>query len=59
MGVFYYINSVALIEDLAIDEHYADPKQFYLDADKAYSQVSCSSRPSARQRHRSIRVSPY
>lgn len=39
MGVFYYIHSVALIEDLNIDAHYADPKEFYAAADAAYSQV--------------------
>lgn len=39
MGVLYYINSVALIEDLPIDEHYTDLKKFYAEADAAYSQV--------------------
>lgn len=39
MGVFYYIHSVALIEDLPLEEHYSDPKAFYAAADTAYSQV--------------------
>uniref|UniRef100_T1D5L0 Putative salivary secreted ribonuclease n=1 Tax=Psorophora albipes TaxID=869069 RepID=T1D5L0_9DIPT len=38
MGVFYYIHSVALIEDLPLEEHYATPKEFYAAADRAYSQ---------------------
>ena len=40
MGVFYYIHSVALIEDLPIEEHYKTPTEFYAAADRAYSQVS-------------------
>lgn len=40
MGIFYYVHSVALIEDLPLEAHYTDPKKFYADADKAYSQVS-------------------
>lgn len=43
MGIFYYIHSVALIEDLPIEHFYHDPKKFYADADKAYNQVSNSS----------------
>lgn len=39
MGVFYYIHSVALIEDLPLEEHYNDPDKFYAAADAAYSQV--------------------
>lgn len=39
MGVFYYIHSVALIEDLPIEEHYKTPTEFYAAADRAYSQV--------------------
>jgi len=42
MGVFYYIHSVALIEDLPIEEHYKTPSEFYAAADKAYSQVNKS-----------------
>ncbi|KAJ6641192.1 Ribonuclease kappa [Pseudolycoriella hygida] len=38
MGVFYYIHSVALIEDLPLEEHYSDPAEFYAAADMAYSQ---------------------
>ncbi len=39
MGVFYYIHSVALIEDLPLEAHYDDPNKFYAAADAAYSQV--------------------
>lgn len=39
MGVFFYIHSVALIEDLAVEEHYANPHEFYAAADAAYLQV--------------------
>jgi ribonuclease kappa len=39
MGVFYYIHSVALIEDLQLKEHYETIAEFYSEADKAYSQV--------------------
>lgn len=39
MGVFYYIHSVALVEDLALEEHYHTPQDFYAAVDKAYSQV--------------------
>jgi len=38
MGVFYYIHSVALIEDLPIEEHYHSPEEFYAAADRAYAQ---------------------
>lgn len=42
MGFFYYIRSVALIEDLNIDEEHVfkDPQEFYSEADKMYSLVS-------------------
>lgn len=44
MGVFYYIHSVALIEDLPLEEHYKSTEEFYAAADRAYSQVNnCSS----------------
>lgn len=39
MGIFYYIHSVALIEDLPLEHHYDNPKVFFAAADKAYSQV--------------------
>lgn len=39
MGVFFYIHSVALIEDLALELHYENPNDFYLAADRAYAQV--------------------
>ncbi|XP_058464099.1 ribonuclease kappa [Malaya genurostris] len=38
MGFFYFINSVALIEDLPLKEHYDSPQDFYAAADRAYSQ---------------------
>lgn len=43
MGVFYYIHSVALIEDLPLEDHYPTPQEFYAAADRAYSQVINSS----------------
>lgn len=42
MGVFYYIHSVALIEDLPEFE-YENPEQFYTNVNNAYNQVSGSS----------------
>lgn len=39
MGVFYFTRSVALIEDLPLEEHYDSPKEFYAAADLAYHQV--------------------
>jgi len=41
MGFFYYIRSVALIEDLNISEEhkFTDPQDFYSTADKMYSLV--------------------
>ncbi|XP_055309731.1 ribonuclease kappa [Sitodiplosis mosellana] len=38
MGIFYYVHSVALIEDLPLKHTYERPSDFYTDADKAYSQ---------------------
>lgn len=38
MGVFYYMHSVALIEDLPLEEHYPTVEEFYVEADKAYQQ---------------------
>lgn len=40
MGVFYFTHSVALVEDLPLEEHYHTPNEFYSAADQAYSQVS-------------------
>ncbi|CAD7077317.1 unnamed protein product [Hermetia illucens] len=37
MGVFYYIHSVALIEDLPEFE-YENPEQFYTNVNNAYNQ---------------------
>lgn len=42
MGVFFYIKSVALVEDLPLKEEYGSTenamKEFYADVDSAYSQ---------------------
>lgn len=38
MGFFYWIHSVALIEDLPLAEHYHTTAEFYTAADKAFSQ---------------------
>lgn len=38
MGIFYYLHSVALIEDLPLKEHYDSVEEFYAEADKAYQQ---------------------
>lgn len=43
MGLFYYIHSVALVEDLKLEEHYPTPDDFYAAADRAYSQVCFNS----------------
>ena len=40
MGLFYYMHSVALVEDLPLEDHYPTPTDFYAAADKAYGQVS-------------------
>lgn len=41
MGFFYYIRSVALIEDLTFSEELVkNVKEFYTEADKKYSLVS-------------------
>lgn len=39
MGIFYYVHSVALIEDLPLEHTYKKPSDFYTDADKGYGQV--------------------
>lgn len=38
MGIFFYIKSVALIEDLPLEEEYDSPEKFYTDADRGYAQ---------------------
>ncbi|XP_077284384.1 ribonuclease kappa [Arctopsyche grandis] len=38
MGAFYYIRSVALLEDLPLEEHYESVSAFYTAADSAYEQ---------------------
>lgn len=40
MGLFFYINSVALIEDLPLEEEYHSLEDFYAAANRAYKQVS-------------------
>lgn len=42
MGVFYYIHSVALIEDLNIEDHYSTPHEFYTEVDVAFKQVNAT-----------------
>lgn len=39
MGLFFYIHSVALIEDLPIEEEYHSLESFYTAANAAYNQV--------------------
>ena len=38
MGVFFYINSVALIEDIPLAEEYTDMNKLRTDMDKGYQQ---------------------
>jgi len=40
MGIFFFIKSVALVEDLPLKDDYkpADVKAFFADVDQAYSQ---------------------
>lgn len=40
MGIFYYIKSVALAEDLPLKESYDKIDDFYRDADRGYNLVS-------------------
>lgn len=40
MGFFFFTHSVALVEDLPLDDHYPTPNAFYAAADKAYATVS-------------------
>lgn len=40
MGIFYYVRSVALVEDLPLEEeNFTTAEKFYADADRGYSQV--------------------
>lgn len=39
MGLFFYIHSVALIEDLPLEEEYHSVEEFYAAANAAYNQV--------------------
>ncbi|XP_014274952.1 ribonuclease kappa-B [Halyomorpha halys] len=36
MGIFYYFKSVALLEDLPIEESYSTPHEFYTAAEAGY-----------------------
>lgn len=38
MGLFFYVHSVALIEDLPLEEEYATVDEFYSAANTAYNQ---------------------
>ena len=38
MGVFFYINSVALIEDINLEESYTSMDRLRTDMDKGYQQ---------------------
>lgn len=38
MGLFFYMHSVALIEDLPIEEHHDSVEEFYTAANAAYNQ---------------------
>lgn len=38
MGLFFYVHSVALIEDLPLQEEYESIEQFYSEANTAYNQ---------------------
>ncbi|EDW01432.1 ribonuclease kappa [Drosophila grimshawi] len=38
MGLFFYIHSVALIEDLPLEEKYSSLEEFYTAANNAYTQ---------------------
>lgn len=42
MGLFFYIHSVALIEDLPLEDEYKDLNEFYQAANAAYNQVGLS-----------------
>ena len=40
MGIFYYVRSVALVEDLPLEEeNITNAEDFYAEADRGYSQV--------------------
>lgn len=49
MGVLYSVNSVALIEDLPLQDHYNTTDEFYVDVDKAYKQVFAIEQPLSTQ----------
>ncbi|KAF4520808.1 hypothetical protein B566_EDAN002386 [Ephemera danica] len=38
MGIFYYVRSVALAEDLAIGHNFKSTHEFYMAADRSYTQ---------------------
>ncbi|XP_014260491.1 ribonuclease kappa-B-like [Cimex lectularius] len=37
MGIFYYAHSVALLEDIHLQESYTDTQVFFRDADNGYA----------------------
>lgn len=40
MGIFYYVQSVGLAEDLVVmEENFETPEEFYTAADNGYQQV--------------------
>ncbi|XP_076178227.1 ribonuclease kappa [Ptiloglossa arizonensis] len=38
MGIFFYVKSVALVEDLSLLEHFEKLEDFYAEADRGYKQ---------------------
>ena len=38
MGLFFYVNSVALVEDVPLKGMFSSPKEFYAEADRGYKQ---------------------
>jgi len=38
MGIFFYVRSVALMEELPLEHSYKTPDEFYLEADRGYDQ---------------------
>ncbi|XP_053991279.1 ribonuclease kappa-B [Hylaeus volcanicus] len=38
MGIFFYVKSVALVEDLPLGGSFTDVKEFYAEADRGYTQ---------------------
>lgn len=38
MGIFFYVKSVALVEDIPIEGSFGSLKEFYAEADRGYKQ---------------------